>query len=218
MDRNKILRRFPIPKLNSIALNFPVILSLLGLLTLLGCGGGHRNISEYVDRVAPLIDPQKLETLGERGANPRVLKIVYWLDAAGHDHAPPTLVLDSALTRVGMKGKAADLTRAELLRNLDIATKLGCLTGDDLEEMRHGKAPIVRRGPYAGDKLSVDHIIPLAIAPELDTVLANLELLPLKVNESKNAKVGDRQRAVARQFYKARLLSREGFDAVMKSQ
>jgi hypothetical protein len=33
--------------------------------------------------------------------------------------------------------------------------------------MRRGKAPTVRRGPYAGDKFSVDHIIPRAVCPEV---------------------------------------------------
>ena len=45
------------------------------------------------------------------------------------------------------------------------------------------------RGPYKGQELSVDHIIPRAVVPEPDNVIANLELLPLKLNESKNAKI-----------------------------
>ncbi len=47
-------------------------------------------------------------------------------------------------------------------------------------------APKVMKGPYKGDELSVDHIIPRAVVPELDNVIANLELLPLRMNESKN--------------------------------
>ena len=45
-------------------------------------------------------------------------------------------------------------------RNLDIATKLGCLDEEGLEKMRHGRAPTIRKGRYQGDQLSVDHIIP----------------------------------------------------------
>jgi hypothetical protein len=51
------------------------------------------------------------------------------------------------------------LTKNALLRNLDIADKLGCLDDAGLAEMRRGKAPSVRKGPYNGDQLSVDHII-----------------------------------------------------------
>ncbi|MGO8925939.1 MAG: hypothetical protein ACLQU3_03450 [Limisphaerales bacterium] len=70
-----------------------------------------------------------------------------------------------------------------------------------MAEMRKGKAPTVRRGPYKGDHLSVDHIIPRAVVPELDNVIANLELMPLRMNESNNAKVGDRQRPHAAKLY-----------------
>ncbi len=47
-------------------------------------------------------------------------------------------------------------------------------------------------------------------------MVANLELLPLRINESKNAKVGDRQRDMAKKFYQAGLLSRQGLEAVLR--
>ena len=74
-----------------------------------------------------------------------------------------------------------------VLRNLDICRQAGCLTRDAA-----GKAPNVMRGPYIGDQLSVDHIIPRAVVPELDNVIANLELMPLRLNERKDSHVGAR--------------------------
>ena len=50
--------------------------------------------------------------------------------------------------------------------------------------------------------------------PELDNVIANLGLMPGRMNESKNDKIGDRQRDVAKKFFQARLLSRKGLEAV----
>ena len=82
--------------------------------------------------------------------------------------------------------------------------------------MRKGKAPTVRRGPYKGDELSVDHIVPRAVVPELDNVIANLELMPLRMNESKNDRIGDRQRDMAKKFYQAGLLSKKGLEAVLR--
>jgi hypothetical protein len=41
------------------------------------------------------------------------------------------------------------------------------------------------------------------VVPEVDNVIANLELMPLRMNESKNAKIGDRQRDMAKRFYQA---------------
>ena len=170
--------------------------------------------ASFAQRIAPLIDPAKLATLGERGANTRVQKAVYWLSTAASNSAAPAQVIDTALKNVGMKGGAAALTKQALLRNLDIASKLGCLDTEGLTAMRRGNAPTVRRGPYTGDKLSVDHIIPRAVCPELDNVIANLELMPLRMNESKNDRVGARQTDLARKFHKAGLLSDKGLKAV----
>jgi hypothetical protein len=166
--------------------------------------------ASFEQRIAPLIDPAKLATLGERGANTRVQKAVYWLSTAASNSAAPAQVIDTALKNVGMKGGAAALTKQALLRNLDIASKLGCLDTEGLAAMRRGNAPTVRHGPYTGDKLSVDHIIPRAVCPELDNVIANLELMPLRMNESKNEKIGARQLDLAKKLHAAGLLSAEG--------
>jgi hypothetical protein len=53
--------------------------------------------------------------------------------------------------------------------------------------------------------------------PELDTVIANLELLPLRLNESKNDKVGDRQLSYAKKLFEAGLLSAEGLKKVQRA-
>ena len=128
----------------------------------------------------------------------------------------PVQVLDKAVEAAGYKGMAANLTRDSLLRNLDIADRLGCLTATGLAEMKRGRAATVMRGPYAGDQLSVDHIIPRAVVPELDNVIANLELMPLRMNEKKNFHMGQRQRDLAQKLFEAGLLSREGRDVVVR--
>ena len=177
-------------------------------------GRCHSDRLRQADRA--LIDPAKLATLGKRGANQRVQKAVYWLaEARAAGQRMPDKVMDAALGLAGVRnGSAAALTKAALLRNLDIAEKLGCLDAEGLAEMRKGKAPTVRRGPYAGDQLSVDHIIPRAVVPELDNVIANLELMPLRMNESKNGRVGARQVDLARKFNKGGMLSDDGLKAV----
>jgi hypothetical protein len=49
-------------------------------------------------------------------------------------------------------------------------------------------SPTITLGPYTGDELSVDHIIPFSVAPQLDHVIANLELIPLRMNQGKRKK------------------------------
>jgi hypothetical protein len=52
----------------------------------------------------------------------------------------------------------------------------------------------------------VDHIIPFAVAPLLDHVIANLELMPLRLNIGKRDAMGERQRSLAVQLRSAGLL------------
>ena len=73
--------------------------------------------------------------------------------------------------------------------------------------MRRGNAATVKRGPYAGHQLSVDHIIPRSVCLELDNVIANLELMPERMNSGKGASVGQRQRDLGRKLNRAGLLS-----------
>ena len=62
------------------------------------------------------------------------------------------------------------------------------------------------------------HHPPRAVVPELDCVIANLELMPLRMNESKNAKIGSRQRSLAVKLHGAGLLSEVGLRAVKESR
>lgn len=172
------------------------------------------DVATYAQHVSSLVDPAKLATLGVRGANPRVQKYVALLANAKAAGLAPEKVATQAVAAVGMKGEAAKLTVEAMTRNLVIAERLGCLDADGLRDMRKGQSPTVRNGPYKGDQLSVDHIIPRAVVPELDNVIANLELMPLRMNAGKQAKVGARQLDLARKLHKAGLLSAEGLRAV----
>lgn len=185
---------------------FPLI-CLLGLMV-----PSHAATPDYAGNIASLISPIKLATLGERAANPRIQKCVYWLEQARQNGLNTTNTVRQAVARAGYRDAAADLTEEALLRNLDIATKLGCLDPAGLSKMRQGEAPTVRKGPYAGDIASVDHIIPRSVVPELDCVIANLELLPLKLNLRKNSTVGSRQVDLAEKLHKAGLLSQSGLE------
>ena len=54
------------------------------------------------------------------------------------------------------------------------------------------------------------------MTPELDNVIANLELMPLRLNERKNSHMRQRQRGRAQRLFHAGLLSREGRDVVVR--
>jgi hypothetical protein len=84
-----------------------------------------------------------------------------------------------------------------------------------MEALRKGNSPKVTKGPYAGDTVDADHIIPRAVAPELDEKLFDLELMPSKLNMAKGAKIGVRQKQLAEKWRKLGLLSEAGFLAVI---
>lgn len=158
--------------------------------------------------LVPLMDPAKLATLGDRGANPRIQKITAWLATGKKQGRDPGPQVDFALSEIGWEGTAkARLTRAAILRNLAIAEALGCTDPEDIEAMKRGRAPIVETGPHAGEIFSIDHIIPRAVAPELVNVLANLEFMLLRANQSKGDAIGQRQRDLAKELHAAGLFS-----------
>ena len=196
----------------------PTLRNLLLLLVCLvaPCCGNPVSSKDPAALLQSLIDPAKLATLGARGANSRVQKATAILWQAKSEGQNPATVADKAVALIGWAGQARGrLTAAAMLRNVTIIERLGCTTPEDCEKMSRGRAPTVRTGPYAGQVLSVDHIIPRAVAGELDNVIANLELMPLGLNEGKSDRIGDRQVSMAKAFRDAGLLSDDGLRRVL---
>ncbi len=167
-----------------------------------------------------LCDPAKIATLqSERGANPRIRKIAYWLEIGRREGRAPESEMAAAMDAIGCGGTLkGQLTAAAMARNRTIAERLGCLDAEGMELLRRGKAPTTTRGPYAGEKLTVDHIIPRAVAPTLDKVLANLELMPHSLNIRKGAKVGQRQIDLANKLQAAGFLTAADHAAILERQ
>jgi hypothetical protein len=164
--------------------------------------------------IANLSDPAKLATLGERAANPRLNKIVYWLHAAEKRGMPGEVTIWLAQSLNWTREPRASLVKESLLRNLRIARELGLFTGDNLERLRRGRAGIITRGPYAQTPVEIDHVIPYSLAGEAGNELANLEMLPETVNRRKSNQVGERQLELAVRLWDAGLISEESLARV----
>lgn len=162
--------------------------------------------SEPVRNIESLIDPAKIATLrGNRAANDRLLKAIYWMDYAAKSGEMPEQVAADSSHAVYVNRQHAELVKRSLVRNLKIASELGCLTEENLVRLRRGTSPIISRGPYAGQEAEVDHIVPVAVAPQWMNEIANLELLPRELNRKKGATTGARQEAVASELRSAGL-------------
>jgi hypothetical protein len=142
-------------------------------------------------------------------ANDRLLKCVYWLNDAKTRGLDPGTVIDDAQLATNPHQQHSALVKQYLLRNLDIADKLGCLTPEGTEKMRRGASPTVTRGPYRGEIAEVDHIIPISVAPEIGNEIANLELMPRTLNRRKGATIGSRHMQHARNLSEVGVLPQE---------
>ncbi len=164
--------------------------------------------------IANLTDPAKLATLkGERAANPRLQKCVYWLAYAEEQGSKPEAVLDEAAELNKTKGTPyAGFVRWGLLNNFKIAKELGLLTPAGMAELRRGKSATITKGEYAGQEAEADHTIPRAVCPELQNQVMNLELLPASLNRAKSDKITDRARVFAKELFDAKLLSEGGWN------
>ena len=166
--------------------------------------------------IANLTDPAQLATLkGERAANPRLQKCVYWLAYAEVQGSKPDAVLDEAAKLNKTEGKPyAGFLRWGLLQNLKIAKELGLLTPDGMAELKKGQSAKITKGGHAGEAADVDDVIPRAICLELKNQVMNLELVPASLQRSPRDKITERAKTFARELYDAGLLSEEGFRAV----
>ena len=164
-------------------------------------------------------DPVKLASLkGERAANPRLQRCVYWLAKTESDGEDPGAVLDEAAKLNNTAGTPyAGLIRWGLLENLKIAKELGLLTPEGMAELRRGKSATISKGQYAGQQAEADHVIPRAVCPELENQVMNLELLPASLNRAKSDKVTERAKIFAKELYDAELLSEAGWSAVQNA-
>jgi len=167
--------------------------------------------------IASLTDPAKLATLkGERAANPRLQKCVYWLAYAEEQGKKPEAVLDESAKLNKTAGTPyAGFVSWGLLENLKIAKELGLLTPEGMAELKQGKSATITKGEYSGQKAVADDVIPTALCPELKNQVMNLELSPASLIRAKSDKVTDRAKVFAKELYEAKLLSEEGLGRVL---
>ena len=83
-------------------------------------------------------------------------------------------------------------------------------------KLRKGNAPTITKGPYAGEIVTGDHIIPRSVCPELDKALYHLERMPLTINQLKSSKIGQSQIDLETRCNHDVLLSVEVLKAVLE--
>jgi hypothetical protein len=93
--------------------------SLLRILLVLVLSCGLASADTIRDALVNLCDPAKIATItAERGANPRVRKICYWLEMARKSGREPSTEMKEVMVNVGWGGTAkGELTADAMVRN-----------------------------------------------------------------------------------------------------
>lgn len=144
--------------------------------------------------VSSLGDPAKLESLTSRGgAANRLVKICFYLHEAKTAGISPDSVVAAAVKAWGWEGNAkGELTAASILHAFSELGEFGCFDlPEDRDSLKRGARPSIRRGQYSGESIEMDHIVPVALAPEWTQVIANLQPLPESVNRLKSDSVDE---------------------------
>jgi hypothetical protein len=113
--------------------------------------------------LAPLLDPVKVATLkGDRPANARLYRVLYWLETARLAGGEVGEILTTAQTTAGYAGTpmaAADQRAIAWSRKkLD---DYGCFDEAGLEKLRKGGSPVITKGNFTG---APDRVGPRAAA------------------------------------------------------
>ena len=166
--------------------------------------------------IAAQTDPAILATLkGERAASSCLQRCVYWLALAEKQGEKPEAVLDESAKLNKTAGTPyAGFVSWGLLENLKIAKELGLLTTEGMAELKQGKSATITKGEYSGQKAEADGVIPVALCPELQNQVMNMELLPASLKRATSEKATERARVFAKELYEAKLLSEEGWKKV----
>ncbi len=175
--------------------------------------------TEAVNSIAPLVEYRELYENGrDREANDVLLKTVAAMIEVDSAGVSITEVLRRSERINDTPVNYSDLLTESLLRNLKIARELALDTPENVERMKAGKSPIVGTGPYSGEKAEVDHIVPRSLAPDLDNLLINLELMPMTLNRKKSNKVTQRAAQIAKKFFEAGVMLPKSYEHVIKQK
>jgi hypothetical protein len=118
------------------------------------------------------------------------------LKAAGRGRGAKRKILSGALgpllIEAGWPKDEVPLIAGPLCGSWAWAFKLGCFPASR-ERMLQGRSATVTHGRFQGEKLHVEHALPVDVVPELTTHLANLRLWPASLNLAKGTKVFARE-------------------------
>ncbi len=139
-----------------------------------------------VTAIASLTDPAKIATLvGIDACNPRLNKAAYWMHQANVLGLDLNQLIREATSRYDDTEQHRNLVLKSLVKNNRQMVRLGCYTLENLDLLRNGNSATIILGPYVGQKVEVDHVVPKSLIPALAKDFANLRFEPFRINRMK---------------------------------
>ena len=157
------------------------------------------DIERAVFAISALTDRAKLATLkGDRPENTRLCKVMYHLRKADDAGMAPEQTLEEALRKSYADAPVhRSLVRDQILRCYTRLRHFKCFDSTVIDGMRRGRSPYIQKGPFKGEQLWVEHIVPKARAPELARNFANLGFNRKTVNHAKSDRITPKEIAFA---------------------
>lgn len=180
------------------------ILAILASLTLPLRAAAKSPETIACEVIAPLLDPAKVATLkGGRPANPRLYRLLYWLKTAKRAGGDISAIITTAQTAAGYAGTKGAIADAAAIRwTWGKLSGFGCFDGAGMAKLRKGGAPLITQGTHAGDTVALDHVLPIAVMPELAARFYNLEAIPSLANRKNSADITKRELELARRWHR----------------
>lgn len=146
-------------------------------------------------RCGALTDPTRLRWLaGTRPENAQFYRLMFQIHhGTAYGGSAKKLVSDGLKKQGFNRSKPEYFHAPELVASQADKAYRQCLEWgifddpENLKKLARGQSPIIQRGPRAGEKVHVDHIVPISQDPRLARNMGNLRLLP----ESDNIRRGN---------------------------
>lgn len=176
----------------------------------------RKQYQRYADELAPLLYYKDRVHAGkERGSNQTMRLVNHKIYQAHSDGLNIKKLLEIAQPKSVQPPALAKLNEKRFLANLQLGIDYGLYEGEgNLKALAYGKAPVISKGEYKGQRVDVEHIVPKSIAPALDNILSNLTWYPASLNQSKSDTITDEALEMAEVFAAERILPAEELVAV----
>lgn len=135
---------------------------------------------------------------------------------ASKEGAEVPTVIDEAQSFAGYADTPrAQADNAAILANWEQLSEWGCYGAEGMEKLRRGGSPTIKNGFLAGEVVALDHVLPVALVPELRSAYFNLQAITAKENQRKEDSVGEREKTFDGRLSQEGLLSADGLDKIL---